>query len=259
MGGLGSLSLGLGGPEPGPATSLMRRLLPQAVAWRLALGSMIRRLFDGISVSHEDAHAFIDSAYDELIPEETNSLAEWERQFGLPPSGSIDAVRAAWQANGGQSARYIQDVLQAAGFNVYVHECWSAPSTPRDPRDYTRVPTIGTTQCGEALAQCDEPAAQCNRWLANDPGYIVYSRLTLDPPPNIPSDPARWPFFLYIGGATFGTSASIHSSNRAAFEDLLLRLRPTHLWLVTMITWVSYVLVDGDRVLVDGDPVTVTS
>jgi len=238
MGGLGQLPLGLGGVVPGPASTLLRRLLPQALAWRLVLGSAIRRFFDGLSAAPEDARAFIDSAYDELIPEESTALSEWERQFGLLPTGSEAAVRAAWQATGGQSARYIQDVLQAAGFGVYVHECWSAPSTPHDPRDYTNVPTIGTAQCDEALAQCGESTALCNRWLANDPRYIANARLTLDPPPPVPDDPAKWPFFLYVGGETFGDSVYLDSAERAVFEDLLLRIRPTHLWVVTLITWV---------------------
>lgn len=247
-----------------PASTLMRRLLPQAHAWRAALTTTLRKLFDGASESHQAAREFVDDVYDDLSPTRTRELAEFERQFGLPGSGTEASRRAqlgaAWSASGGQAARYIQDVLRAAGFDVYVHECWASPGVARDPRLYTQVPTFGTTQCGDPLAECGEPTATCNAFLANDPHYIVNDRLTLDPPPYVPSDPNTWPFFLYVGGATFGTTASLSVAVRSAFEELLLRIRPTHLWLVEIIDWVEviYVLVDGDRVLVDGDYVAVT-
>lgn len=35
-----------------------------------------------------------------------------------------DRLDATWKALGGQDPRYIQDTLQAAGFDVYVHEWW---------------------------------------------------------------------------------------------------------------------------------------
>lgn len=244
---------------PDPASTLMRRLLPRALAWRLALETKIRELFDGVSGAPEAARTFIDDVYDDMLPETTRSLEEWERQFGLFQRGTEDArrslLRAAWAANGGQSAPYIQAVLRAAGFDVYVHECWAAPNLAYDPRNYTNDPTIGTVQCGEVLAQCGEPDALCNRFLANEVNYIVNQRLTYEAPPAIPTSPTKWPFFLYIGGPTFGDTAYVNPEDRAAFEDLLLRIRPLHLWIVTIVEYIDVLRVDGEPLLIDGLPV----
>ena len=46
----------------------------------------------------------------------------------------------------------------------------------------------------------------------------------------VPSDPAKWPYFLYVGGETFPDIATILPSRRDEFETLLLKLGPTQQW-----------------------------
>src|SRR5689334_18526975 len=155
------------------------------------------------------------------------------------------ALAAEWAATGGQSPSYIQGVLQAAGFDVYVHEWWSSgpPYVARDPRDYTEQPLIGSFQCtGDGLPsqpQCSAFASQpqCNGWLANEISYLVNNDLTRRAPPAIPDDPDFWPYFFYIGAESFPEIAVVDSNRRAEFERLVLKLRPTHLWVVLRITY----------------------
>lgn len=457
----------------------LRALLPRSVAFRAAFESKVRAYLAGLSNKHGDIKTEADLAYLDLYPSDTRELEEWERQFGLPGTGT-DAERrvslaAEWQARGGQSPSYLQSIMQAAGFDVYAHDWWegggallegadlylnadsdrtvtaggtasvlgddsgnetdatqttpanepahdeadadfggrssvefdgvsthlsllsyqpgggsaqftvymavyplagggrtfgvftgagtgrfeirqvgstweltygnsglttrdvadvplnelsiiaftvdasdgaaafptvyvdgaldspvysataasdggafdsvdygigalsggAGPSntkigtilvydgelhddaqmkhnsdvlaayyrgvsptyTARDPRDHTNQPTIGSVQCGETDAQCGETGALCNRFLANEPGYIVNLALTDEAPPSIPDDSALWPYFAYWGGASFLEPVVIYTSRRAEFERLMLKIHPAHLWLVTRVVW----------------------
>jgi hypothetical protein len=242
-----------------------QHLLPDSLAWRIrqrvtpwaygdgstwgqtgllwggvAGGRDIDRFFEGLANFLDLPRAFIDEVYRDLFSESTRDLAEWEFQFGLTTAAAEADRRAnvdaAWKSRGGQSPRYLQDVVQAAGFDVYIYEWWSSgpgPYVARDPRNYTDVPTLGTVQCGEPLALCGEPDALCDNFLANEPGYLVNSNLTPYAPPTVPSDPTKWPFFIYWGGSTFGATAYVDPTRRQEFERLILKLCPAHCWLVT--------------------------
>jgi len=188
------------------------------------------------------------------------------------------ALASAWQQQGGQSPHYLQDAVRAAGFDVYLHEWWTGTSFTqvcchddlaecgepsaqcgggnitrfvRNPLDYTDQPLIGTVQCGNApptsstpipapfaIAQCGEPNARCNRFLANDPDYLVNLDFSNNAPPPIPNDPTKWVFFHYWGAATFPNRAEVDADRQAEFERLILKLRPANNWIVTLIDYV---------------------
>lgn len=245
---------------------IYQHLLPRAVAWSLTkTDKTLRKCFEGLTGLPEAARTYVDLVHEDIFPETTRELEAWEAQFGLVPEGTESERRAdldaAWKARGGQSPRYLQDVVQAAGFPLYVHEWWVppnvAPRVVRDPHAHTNQPLIGTIQCGEPLALCGEPNAMCNRWLVNEPYYIVNLNLTPEAPPPIPDDPATWPYMIYWGGATFGTRVAIPLSRRAALERLLLKITPAHAWNVLLVDWVgageSVFVVDGSgNDVVDG-------
>lgn len=233
-------------------------LLPQAEAWRLTIAKQLRQFFAGLAGAPTDAVAFVDQVYGDIFPRTTRELNEWERQFGLPLTDMTSApavvtgriaLAAEWAATGGQSPHYIQGVLQAAGFSVYVHEWWSSgpPYVARDPRLYTEQPRIGLWQCtgdGEpSQPQCSDfpTQPQCNSFLANDTHYLVNLDLTLRPPPRVPDDPTTWPYFMYVGGETFPDHATVDITRRAEFERLLLKLRPTQNWIVTLVDYEAVV------------------
>ena len=134
---------------------VFKHLLPNAAAWRITVEKPLREFFQGLTGVAFDVRAFYDGVYSDLDPQQTRELANWEIQFGLMDTGLTEQERrdrldAAWKALGGQSPRYIQDTLQAAGFDVYVHEWWEPSAehptggsvngdvtpTLRDPFDY---------------------------------------------------------------------------------------------------------------------------
>lgn len=250
---------------------MWQRLLPDAAAWRITTQKTLRSLVEGLSEAPAEARQFIDDIYDDLRPSTTRELEEWERQFGLMPSATASeasrrlALAAAWQAQGGQSPHYIQDVLQAAGFDVYVHEWWVPPNvsprTARNPRDYTDDPLVGSVQCTEVGFLADQPQCndgstpalatgqpQCNRFLANQVRYLVNLNLTDVAPPPVPDDSGAWPYFLYIGGETFPDNASVAGSRREEFERLVLKIRPAHLWIVLLIDYDAWLVGSGEVV-----------
>ena len=255
---------------------IYQHLLPTGAAWQITIAKTLRSFFEGLSDQPEATKTFIDDVYLDLFPETTRELNEWERQFGLPLTDMTSepavvagrlALAAEWQATGGQSPSYIQGVLQAAGFDVYVHEWWSSgpPYVARDPRDYTNQPLIGIYQCtGDdefgytfpSQPQCSAFASQpqCNGFLANETYYLVNLDLTRRAPPPIPEDDTKWPYFLYIGAETFPEVAILQSARRAEFERLVLKLRPAHNWIVTLVRYLD----EGEEALLteDGLPIT---
>ncbi len=134
---------------------IITHLLPNARAWRITIDKTLRQFFEGLAASVTPFKEYFDLVWLDIFPDTTRELDAWELQFGLLNSGLTEQQRrdrldATWKAFGGQSPRYIQDTLQAAGFDVYVHEWWEPiPGRPgggsingdvtpvaRDPRDY---------------------------------------------------------------------------------------------------------------------------
>lgn len=258
--------------------TLIIRLFPRAEAWRIAIGSWLRKLLEGFASLPAAARVFIDRVYEQLNPRtvDAENIPDWERQFGInfPASDEVTrrlALAAKWAATGGQSPQYIEDTLQAAGFNVYVHEWWvppnEAPRTARDPRAYANQPLIGQYQCipdGETQHECADVSngPQCTEWLMNEVNYIVNDNLTPIAPPPIPSDPDRWRFFIYIGAETFPNSAEVPMSRRDEFRELLLTICPAQQWIVTLVDYVqplaTLITEGGDTITTeDGDVLAV--
>lgn len=238
---------------------VLRHLLPSGLAWRATVDKALRRYLDGLSTSYADARAYVDDVYDDLFPSRTRWLSRWERQFGLSGRGStadrVANLQAAWQAQGGQSPRYIHDLLRTAGFDVCIHDWWTtdvSPRTPFDPRDVAIQPAIGAVQASddeptepqclaEATATLDDPQPQCNAFLANYTKYLVNKTLRNVTPPPLPSSSALWPFFWYLSGSPHSREipAILDGAGRDTLERLALKVGPTHQWIVTNIDWVD--------------------
>ncbi len=109
--------------------NVFKHVLPNARAWRVTVDKTLRQFFEGLTGLPEDVKEFYDLVFSDINPQLTRELVSWESQFALPDTVLTEQQRrdrldATWKALGGQSPRYIQDTLQAAGFDVYVHEWW---------------------------------------------------------------------------------------------------------------------------------------
>lgn len=251
---------------------IFKHLLPNARAWRITIDKKLRQFFQGLTGLGSDIRDHIDLVWLDIFPQTTRELNAWEDQWGLPNTplttqGRRDRLDAAWKALGGQSPRYLQDTLQGAGFNVFIHE-WFVPQG---------VGNIYAAECGEPLAECGEPTAECGAIVGFIPPanpvvrnpfdvlsagattfeYVVTSgavnaisgagsavcgattgvtgKLLVNKPAkivySIPVDQSKWPFILYIGGEVFGDTAVVPLARREEFEALCLKICPAQQWL----------------------------
>lgn len=265
---------------------VFKHLLPQARAWRLTVDKRLRQVFQGLAGSAADVKTFTDRVWGDIFPGTTRELSAWENQWGLRAVGLNEQQRrsrlaAAWQALGGQDPRYIQDTLQANGFDVYVHEWWEpgtepalgvkACATPRNPLLYLRRDSTGApilVECGELFAECGEPSAEAgnslspagyplvNRVFPTTPGFIVLAGEVFaecgeeeaesgnyegfrvgELNYTVPSDPDKWPYFLYIGGQDFPELAVVDPKRRQEFEELCLKICPLQQWVGILVSY----------------------
>jgi hypothetical protein len=234
---------------------IFKHLLPRAKAWSITIDKRLRQFFDGLTDLGDDIKEFFDEVWLDIFPQTTRELDAWEDQFNLPDNGLTeqerrDRLEATWAANGGQSPRYIQDTIQAAGFtNVYVHE-WFDPVglpavgvklcvTPRDPsaltglellvNDITVVSPDYIAVFGGANIEMGEDPAQFGNYTDLLTEKVIYE---------IPTDTDKHAYFVYFGGATYGTKADIPAARQAEFEALILKLKPAHLWAGLLINYI---------------------
>lgn len=178
--------------------NVFKHLLPNAKAWRITIDKKLRQFFQGLTGVAEDSKEFLDGVYTDLDPQSTRELDAWENQFALLSTGLTEQQRrdrldGVWKALGGQDPDYIQSTLQAAGFDVYVHEWWEPiPGRPaggsinndvspvaRDPFTYLDDGTGGTPDLmydGAADAQDGDAVAMDGSTLV-PVGYPLVNKI----------------------------------------------------------------------------------
>lgn len=144
--------------------------------------------------------------------------------------------------------------------------------TPRDPRNYLtdegEYSSYGDTRCGEPnsrcgnawaragsrniplgyplvnktfvsavewLVRCGEPQSRCGVATARCGNIRQFYNEQVEPP--LPTDPLKYPFFVYVGAQNFPDLASVPAARRDEFERMLLKYRPTHLWVGVLVTY----------------------
>lgn len=257
---------------------IIQHLLPNARAWRLTTSKQLRQFFEGLTDLGSDIRDFFDAIWLDIFPDTTREISEWEDQFGLPNTLTDeqerrDRILATWQALGGQSPRYIEDTLRAAGFDVYIHEWWEIPRTEpplvRNPLDVLNSGgPIQYLMSDDAVEANDGNTDGALDGASIGPtGFVLVNKLSvpfldalsdgdaamndgaavamdggdvIDYEPKIhivPNDPTKWPYFLYIGGQTFPDHAIVPASRRNEFETLCLKICPTQQWLGMLIDY----------------------
>jgi len=271
--------------------SIFKHLLPRAKAWNITINKRLRQFFEGLGPPIiDDAIGFFDDIWADMFPATTRELIAWETAYGLLKTDLNESERrsrlaAYWQATGGQNPKYIQDTLQNAGFNVYVHEWWEVPAADppvaRNPFEAFNLVEYG---CDDPELECGEPAAECANSPSSD-GYMLVNKLytadidytvtcgdddaecgesiaecgenngflfdRIDYP--IPQNPDYWPYIYYISDQTFPDVASVSSDRMDEFEDLILKISPTSLWVGMLVSYDSVVIEDstGNDILED--------
>ena len=256
---------------------IIQHLLPRAKAWLLTTNKQLRQFFEGLAGIGVDVKDYFDAVWLDIFPDNTREISKWEKQFGLlntltDEQERRDRLAATWKALGGQSPRYIQDTLRAAGFDVYIHEWWEVPRTePPVVRNPLLVLVssgliLYIANCGALEANCGALEANCGASLGPT-GYALVNKIqearagliqsgmevancgsesavcgnhiSFYAPKEyiVPNDITKWPYFLYIGGQTFPDHAIVPTSRRNEFETLCLKISPTQQWLGMLIDY----------------------
>ena len=227
----------------------LQHLLPRGRAWSLIAEKALRRFFVGLSGISKDVVEYNDLAYLDLFPPWTRRLDQWEQQFNLPDVGLTDAERrsrllGAWRAVGGQSPGYIQDTLRAAGFPVYVYDWFDDNGAARNPALVIRSDGTVVVYAGE-LGDTLTPnwgRSRSNSGTQRRPEVIcwltAYSRTTEQTVEySVSSDTDTWTHYIYIGGETFGSVATLDPKRRDEFEELILSLKPAQTWVGVLVEY----------------------
>lgn len=115
---------------------LIRQLLPTGRAWNVPEDGPHDKLITALSLSQARLAADVEGLLDSILPDNDNFTADdatrWEERLGLITNEAVSladrklAIRRKMNHPGKIPARqnygYLQDQLQAAGFNVYVYE-----------------------------------------------------------------------------------------------------------------------------------------
>lgn len=259
--------------------NLYKHLLPRALAWTLTAVKPLRQFFEGLSFAV--VKTYFDDIWLDIFPGTTRDITGWEKSFGLPDYDLTEQERrdrldARWKEFGGQDPKSIQDRLQAAGFDVYVHQWWVPGTEPpigvegcavaRNPIPLLKSDISFDMEMGSEVAEMGDPNAEMGPYL-EQPGYILVNKdstfdshavmemgsdeaemggddsemglLVVDTNENIhmTRDQSKWPFFLYIGAETFPDLAQLPASKRAEFEELCLKMRPLQQWLGMLVEY----------------------
>lgn len=244
-------------------------LLPSGSAWNPAKNEGLEYLINGKALNLQTPMEFLQGLAYIRSPLLTPYLEDLEHEYGITPNAAISDLQRRLNlasqkaATGGQSPQYLQDILQKAGFtNLQVHE--NRP--PVDPNIFLSSEYLCVSGNEEAVAGNEKAVAgkTGGELLVNGDlfdqvlGYImcagnenavsgnenaVASRFDVVNFINriyqIPSDPALWGYFFFIGGdATRNTNGAlltietvdVNASRERELKRLILKYKPTHTW-----------------------------
>jgi len=213
--------------------ALSRSLYPRALAFRGPADGWREALHAGLAVSEARAYGDALAILDSVLPDNPNFTADdatdWERRLGMIPSTAsladrMAAIRRKMNHPGGIKARqhylYIEGQLQAAGFNVWVHENRFWNGTSYDTQDPVTV--FG----GSGLLD-----NQHGDWQHGDIQHggkwkdIIANHIDLQRDQTFSTGSSLRATF-FICGQTLGTPAYIPANRLAEFRQLVLKLKP---------------------------------
>lgn len=245
---------------------LRRRLYPTGRAFNIHPGSNPDKLEGVAAEQNADVYNDALSILDTILPDNPNftpdDATRWEERLGLivdPPGVSFDDRKAAiirkMNHPGGILARqswdYIQDSLQTAGFDVYVHENIPEQTIEQLLSSVNGIGQQGEYQQGEIQqgnviplypglfteiqqgivqqGQFQQGIYSYNNKVANhiDQGLDFYFNAV-----------PHWRSIFWIGDAVLGDFAEVPLARKDEFRQLILKLKPVNTAAYLLINYV---------------------
>jgi hypothetical protein len=215
-----------------------RLLYPTGRAWHMPEGSDLLRLHRGLGYSEAQMYDDSASIMDSLLPDNdrftSDDATDWERRLGLvtnlatPLATRMAAIRRKMAAPGPQPAHgyylYIQSQLQAAGFNVWVHEnlfpLYPTGQEPVDPSTLYGTANLVSNRHGMFRHGQRQHGLFWNNRVINSIYQEVDDAFDMG---------GTYACTFFIGGQTLGTYASVQASREQEFRQLILSLKQTQL------------------------------
>jgi uncharacterized protein YmfQ (DUF2313 family) len=208
---------------------LTRKLYPTGRAWKLMPDSVFLKFHQGLAYSEERVHNELIDLLDSVLPDNDNfdltDAYNWEKALGLITNTSLTLaerkslierkINHPGNILARQNYRYLEGQLQAAGFDVYVHE----NRFPSGGSYVTQNPTAsiyGTFNYGGNVygsTGSNEEIIANHIESSKDAGFATGG-----------GDKLRFTFF--IGGQTYPARANVVDTRKKEFRDLILKIKP---------------------------------
>ncbi len=175
---------------------------------------------------------------------EGGRLSVWEFILDLPGVGTLqerlDAIVSALINSGSISMFALENALQNAGFDVYVHK-----NTSNILFSGEKVTLSMTNNLGGKVGALDVRLTYGSEVVDPD---IVNSTLcvnfideTKDETKyrsNITLDERRWEYAFFIGGETKLSFANVEEYRKDIFREIILKTKPCGMWAVLLINYI---------------------
>lgn len=210
---------------------------------------LIKALSESMDRAVNDSNLTLDS----VLPDNDNFTADdatrWEERLGMITNTSttlsdrklaiIVKLNHPGDIPARQSGNYLQDVLQAAGFNVYVHENLQEQTITQVLSNNQNITQLGQKRLGTfrlsnvytyynglfsvlRLGQTRLGTSRLNEYYYTQ---VIANKIDyrMDTPFNVGTNLKRT---FFIGGSTLGEFANIDINRREEFRQLILKTKP---------------------------------
>jgi hypothetical protein len=219
-------------------------LLPPGSLWIPEDDQGLDLLLNGIAANNETVREFLLSLAHIRNPLLTPMLDDLEREFGIIPTDLLtEAVRRQRLAavksavSGDGSAAWVEEQLQAAGFDVLVH----INDPPVDPAGFIFDGSV--TFCGNETALFGRD----NAMFGGTVGGLIVNGDDRDSTFTVPATADYWPLIFMVGGAatrngggelTAITPALVPLARKDELIRLIVKYKPMFTWTVLNVDYV---------------------
>lgn len=210
-------------------------LYPTGRAWNLPENGMFAALHASINLSLVqsalDAYATLDATFPDNVNFDVGDATLWEYRYGIEYNASLtlqqrmaniyQAMAFSQGISGQESPKYIEYMLQQAGFDVHIYQNiffdGGGNLYQKTPQEILGT-TVDTTQFGDPteFGSGTEFGGINFAVIANEEGPEDYA-----PGGNL------WATF-FISGDTISTQANVSRFRQKEFRRLVLKLKPAH-------------------------------
>lgn len=245
--------------------NLTRQLLPTGRAFQYPEGGELEKFHTAMAKTEESAYNDATSTLYSILPDNDNftteDAARWEERLGMITNSNVSladrksAIIRKMNHPGDIPARqswdFLQQSLQLAGFDVYIHE--SIPDQTIDDVVVSALnigemgePEMGEIEMGNVesyygsvfqATEMGEPEMGQPEMGGYTYNHLIANEITESHDPNfVIGENYRSTF--YIGGEIKGTFANVSIDRKNEFRQLILRIKPVHSIGVLLINYV---------------------